>query len=115
MHFKGFEFTVKGNTHRARRAFNHRLRRMAVRTMKTRKLFKTGMEDLLCPAQGFATALAFLIQTGKLNTGPEFIFKRFCLTGGGIQYLRTLNDDRPRRDREAHQDKHNQLNQDAGL
>ena len=80
MGFQGFQLAVHRNTHGARRPFDNRFRRMAVRTMQTRKLFEAAVEDLFRTGQIIATTLAFLVQTRKLDTGPELIFKRFGLT-----------------------------------
>ncbi len=75
--------------------FDHRFRRMIVGAMQTGKLFEPAIEDLLGAGQVFAARLAFLIQTRKLNTGPELVFKRFGFTPSGIEDARSLDDDGP--------------------
>lgn len=80
MGFQRFQLAVHRNAHRARRPFDHRLRRMVVGAVQAGELFEPGMEDLLGTGQAIATRLTFLVQTGKLDTGPEFVFKGFGVT-----------------------------------
>jgi hypothetical protein len=58
---------------------------MAVGTMQTGKLFETAVENLFRAGQVIATPLAFLVQTRKLDTRPELIFKRFRLTAAALR------------------------------
>ncbi|ABU77847.1 hypothetical protein ESA_02607 [Cronobacter sakazakii ATCC BAA-894] len=98
MRFEGFKLAIHRNTHRARRPFDNRFRRMAVSAMQASELFKTRVEDLLGAGEVFATPLALLIQARKFDARPEFIFKGFRFTRRGIEDARSLNDDGPGRD-----------------
>ena len=59
MGFQRFQLAVHRNAHRARRPFDHRLRRMVVGAVQAGELFEPGMEDLLGAGQVIATRLTF--------------------------------------------------------
>lgn len=75
MGFQRFQLAVHRNAHRARRPFDHRLRRMVVGAVQAGELFEPGMEDLLGTGQAIATRLTFLVQTGKLDTDQNLSSK----------------------------------------
>jgi hypothetical protein len=58
---------------------------MAVGPMQARKLFETAVEDLFRTGQVIATPLALLVQTRKLDPGPELVFKRFSFTAAELR------------------------------
>lgn len=95
MRFEIFQLAVHRDAHRTRGTFHHRFWRMIVCTMQTSKLFETAIKNLLGACKVFTAPTAFLIQTRKLNTRPELIFKRFSFTASGIEDTRSLDDDGP--------------------
>lgn len=87
---------------------------MVVGAVQAGELFEPGMEDLLGTGQAIATRLTFLVQTGKLDTDQNLSSKA-GVTRRRIEDAGALNDDRPRGYREAYQNQHDKLNQQARL
>lgn len=76
MGFQRFQLAVHRNAHRARRPFDHRLRRMVVGAVQAGELFEPGMEDLLGAGQVIATRLTFPGTDGKARYRTRICLQR---------------------------------------